>query len=110
MKYRVKSFKSDVEFIDESNERIDECALRSAIERQVIVTLGVDKEEVHVSPFEITAREVIRCNHCEEIDATVSEQQPAVSNKGTEDEQTLEHACHECLAQYRELEATHGER
>ena len=105
MKYEVTTFRSDVEFIEENEEDIDEEMLRCAMERQVRVSLGLDAEVVHVSPFEVTIREVVRCDYCEEIDATVAEQRSAVN-----DGRVLEHVCQKCRSQYPELEDDNGKR
>jgi hypothetical protein len=99
MRYEITKFKADVEFTGGSDEEIDEGMLRSAIERQVVASLGLDAEVVYVSPFEVTTREVIRCEFCEKVDTAATQQRPALWD-GAE---RLEHACNACLSEHADV-------
>jgi hypothetical protein len=102
MRDRIKSFNADVEFRNGSDEGIDVCKLRGAIERQVRVSLDLDEGTVHVLPFAITAREVTSCDFCDSIDEEAKEQHPTLWNQGDRFVE-IAHACEECLHEYSDL-------
>ena len=100
MKRKVTSLKTCIELINGAEEGLDLSIMRNAIERQVVVSLGLDQGDVYVCPLERSANEVIICDFCGDIDYTTAEQHPTMKiYEGVE----IEHACESCLKEYADL-------
>ena len=102
MRRKITSLKTCIEFTNGSEEGIDMCTLRNAIDRQVRVSLDLDCGEVYVCPLERTAHEVIICDFCNDIDYGTTEQHPTVWNQGDQFVE-IDHACEACLRDFSDL-------
>ena len=102
MKRKVTSLKTCIELINGAEEGLNLSTMRNAIERQVVVSLGLDLGDVYVCPLERTANEVIICDFCNDIDYTTTEQHPTMWDKGDQYVE-INHACESCLKEYADL-------
>ena len=102
MRRRITSLRTCIEFTNGSEEGIDMCTLRNAIDRQVRVSFGLDQGDVYVCPLERSAHEVIICDFCGDIDYTTAEQHPTMWDKGDQFVE-IEHACERCLQDFNDL-------